>query len=159
MEVKLDVEQSSDEEVECEQTNYQQKRRLILDIVTNARCKKKEHRKRVGCYRRVGTCIKALVNVLNAMSVSSLIMEGSTNEMKWVALGTTSISATLSALSQALGLEQKTESHNSTYLALSDLTRDFSARLLRNHLTSDDLDTLLGELNARISLIEDAALI
>ena len=86
-------------------------------------------------------------------------MEGPTNEMKWIALGTTSVSATLSALSQALGVEQKTESHNSTYLALSDLTRDFSARLLRNHLTSDDLDTLLGELNARISLIEDAALI
>lgn len=150
METKIDI---------VDGTHYEEKKQLIHDILENARAKKKSHRRRVGCYRRIGTGIKALVNVLNALSVSSLIVEGPTNEMKWIALGTTSVSATLSALSQALGIEQKTESHNSTYLALSDLTRDFSARLLRNHLTSDDLDTLLGELNARISLIEDAALI
>jgi hypothetical protein len=140
-------------------SHYVEKKELIKSIIENAKTKKKLHRASVTKYRRIGTIIKALVNVLNALSVSSLIADSPNSGMKYVALGTTSISATISAFVQALGLDSKTESHNSTYLALSDLTRDFSARLLRNHLSSEDLDTLLGELNGKISLIEDASLI
>ena len=152
--------EDEDDAIEIDMTShYDEKKVLIKSIIENAKTKKKRHRASVTRYRRIGTVIKALVNVLNALSVSSLIADSPDNFMKYVALGTTSISATISAFSQALGLEAKTESHNSTYLALSDLTRDFSARLLRNHLTSEDLDTLLGELNGKISLIEDASLI
>jgi anaerobic glycerol-3-phosphate dehydrogenase len=143
-----------------EETHYDEKKQLINDILETAKSKKKRHRTLVTRYRRFSTVAKALVNVLNAVSVSSLIADSPENPtMKYIALGTTSVSTIVSAFSQALGLEQKTESHNSTYLALSDLYRDFTARLLRNHLSSEDLDTLLGELNGKVSLIEDASLI
>ena len=150
-EIKIDIEN--------QESHYKEKKDLIKSILENARNKKCNHRKIVIKYRRINTAIKAMVNILNAVSISTLRGDSPDNLMKYVALGTTSISAIISALNQSLGLDAKTESHNSTYLALSDLTRDFSARILRNHLTSEDLDTLLGELNGKISLIEDASLI
>ena len=40
----------------------------------------------------------------------------------------------------------------------TDLNRDISARLLRNGLSSLDLDNLLSEINARMGLVEHNSL-
>ena len=75
-----------------------------------------------------------------------------------IALISTSISSITSAITNYIDMESKSQSHNMSNLQFNDLYRDVSARLLRNCMSSGDLDVLLSEINSRISLIEDNSL-
>ena len=103
---------------------------------------------------------KSLINALNAISVSSLILSY-TEEDKYydkIALSTTSLSGVISAITSTVNIEQKSHSHNTSYLQYTDIYRDVSARLLRNGMNGNDLDNLLSEINNRMGLIEDNSL-
>ena len=106
------------------------------------------------------TAAKTLINSLNAVSVCSMILAftPTSQPVMIVALGATSISSIASAMVDAVDVEGKVHSHNTTYLQQTDLFRDVSARLLRNGMSSSDLDLLLTEVNSRMGLIEDHSL-
>ena len=74
------------------------------------------------------------------------------------ALCATTCSSILSAVSNSVDLENRIHSHNTSYLQYTDIYRDVSARLLRNGMSSSDLDGLLSEINNRIGLVEDTSL-
>ena len=80
------------------------------------------------------------------------------NEIMILALSATSISGVLSAVSSSIDFENKEHSHNTSYLQYTDLSRDVAARLLKNGLSSADLDAMLSEVNDRVGLIEDNSL-
>ena len=103
---------------------------------------------------------KTAINGLNAVSVSSLILTFTpvSPVAVVVALSTTTLSSISSAVLQTFELEHKIQTHNTSYLQYSDIYREYSAKLKRNHLSSDDYDDMLSELNARLGLIEDSSL-
>lgn len=140
--------------------NYNDKVEMIRCILDDVKKRKKEHYKQFGKYKKINTFTKSLVNALNAISVCSMVLTFTpvSPVILVVALSATSISGISSAVHSSTDIEGKFHSHNTSYLQYTDLYRDVSARLLRNGMSSFDLDNLLTEINARMGLIEDHSL-
>jgi hypothetical protein len=139
--------------------NYQGKVEMIRSILEGVKKNKYKHYRQFRKYKKVNTCTKALITALNAVSVCSMVLTFTpiSPAVMIVALSATSISGIASAVHSSTDVEGKVHSHNTSYLQYTDLYRDVSARLLRNGMSSLDLDNLLSEINSRIGLIEDAA--
>ena len=155
----------SSEKHECrkkdhKENNYEGKVQMIRSLLDELKRKKKAHYQAFAVYRNMRTAAKTLINSLNAVSVCSMILAftPTSQPVMIVALGATSISSIASAMVDAVDVEGKVHSHNTTYLQQTDLFRDVSARLLRNGMSSSDLDLLLTEVNSRMGLIEDHSL-
>jgi len=140
--------------------NYKGKIELIRTILEDVKKKKIIHYKYFGKYKKINTFTKGIINSLNAISVCSMVLTFTpiSPAVMIVALSATSISAISSAVHSSTDVEGKVHSHNTSYLQYTDLYRDISARLLRNGMSSQDLDNLLTEINARMGLIEDQSL-
>lgn len=156
-EVVLELESSKPLKVK---SNYADKVKLAKTLMDDVRRRKMVHYKMFGTYKKINTGIKGLIHTLNAMSVCSIVVAFTPESpgTMIVALTSTSISGVISAVSTAVDIEGKIHSHNTSYLQYTDLHRDVSARLLRNGMSSNDLDCLLSEINDRMGLIEDASL-
>ena len=140
--------------------NYQGKIKLIQSILEDVKNKKQAHYKCFGKYKKINTFVKSVVNALNAVSVCSMVLTFTpvSPAVKIVALSATSINAITSAVYSSTDIEGKVYSHNTSYLQYTDIYRDVSARLLRNGMSSQDLENLLTEINSRMGLIEDQSL-
>jgi hypothetical protein len=140
--------------------NYSGKVKLIREILADVKKRKNAHYKSFAKYKTTNTITKSFVNGLNGLSVCSIVLTFTpiSQSVMIVALCSTSISGLISAVDSAINIEQKVHSHNTSYLQYTDIYRDVSARLLRNGLSSEDLDTLLTEINSRMGLIEDQSL-
>ena len=140
--------------------NYKGKIDLIKNILENVKIRRKGHYKKFCKFKKINTFMKGFINGLNAVSVCSIILSLSPASpiVMIIALTSTTISSVSSAVLSSIDIENKIHSHNTSNLQYNDLYRDISARLLRNGMSSQDLDYLLGEINTRISLIEDSSL-
>ena len=140
--------------------NYNGKIQLIKDILEDVKKKKQTHYKYYARYKKINTFSKSFINTLNALSVCSMVLTFTPINpvVMIVALSATSISAITSAIHSSTDIEGKFHSHNTSYLQYTDIYRDVSARLLRNGMSSLDLDNLLTEINSRMGLIEDQSL-
>lgn len=140
--------------------NYTGKIEMIRQILEDVKKRKCKHYKQFGKYKKINTFTKGIINSLNAVSVCSMVLTFTpiSPAVLIVALSATSISAISSAVHSSTDVEGKVHSHNTSYLQYTDLYRDISARLLRNGMSSLDLDNLLTEINARMGLIEDQSL-
>lgn len=140
--------------------NYKGKIDLIKHILENVKIRRTQHYKKFGKLKKINTFIKAFINGLNAVSVCSIVLALSPASpiVMIIALSTTTISGITSAITSSIDIENKIHSNNTSNLQYNDLYRDISARLLRNGMSSLDLDHLLSEINTRMSLIEDSSL-
>ena len=140
--------------------NYNGKVEMVRQILDDVKKKKCKHYKQLLKYKKINTFTKGVINSLNAISVCSMVLTFTpiSPAVLIVALSATSISAISSAVHSSTDVEGKVHSHNTSYLQYTDLYRDISARLLRNGMSSQDLDLLLSEINARMGLIEDQSL-
>lgn len=140
--------------------NYSGKVKMIKEILKDVKKRKKAHYNSFAKYKTTNTITKSVVNGLNCISVSSIVLAftPASPSVMIVALCSTSISGLISAVDSSINIEGKVHSHNTSYLQYTDIYRDVSARLLRNGLSSLDLDTLLTEINSRMGLIEDQSL-
>lgn len=140
--------------------NYNGKVEMVRQILDDVKKRKCKHYKQFGKYKKINTFTKGVINSLNAVSVCSMVLTFTpvSPAILVVALSATSISGITSAINNAMDIEGKVHSHNTSYLQYTDLYRDISARLLRNGMSSQDLDLLLSEINARMGLIEDQSL-
>jgi hypothetical protein len=138
-------------------SNYTTKVNMIKNILEDVKWRKGQHYSAFGKYKRSNMFVKSFINILNAVSVSSMVLTFTpvSPVVMIVAITASSMSGISSALSSAVDLDGKIHSHNTSYLQYVDLYRDISARLLRNGLSSSDLDGLLNEVNDRMGLIED----
>lgn len=153
------------EEVSAEQVtplipadnNYDNKKHLIQDILEEVKKKKQAHYKQFCNFKQSNMIIKSLVNSLNAVSVCSMVLNFTdvSDVVMFIALTSTTISSIMSAVNSSIDLDGKIHSHKSSYLQYTDLYRDVSARILKNNMSSQDLDILLNEMNPRMGLIED----
>ena len=146
--------------VEERNSNYAPKVKLIKSILDDIKKRKDSHYKKFGYYKNLSMYSKSLINTLNAVSICSMVITFTpTNPtILIVALSTTTLSSLVSALQSAIDIDFKTHSHNTSYLQYNDTYREVSARLLKNGLSSDDLDLMLYELNNRLNIIEDSSL-
>ena len=140
--------------------NYNGKVEMIRQILDDVKKRKCKHYKQFGKYKKINTFTKGVINSLNAVSVCSIVLTFTpiSPAILVVALSATSISGITSAVNSAMDIEGKVHSHNTSYLQYTDIYRDVSARLLRNGMSSQDLDNLLTEINSRMGLIEDQSL-
>ena len=140
--------------------NYQSKTSILKQLLEDIKRKKEKHYFKFRRLRLVNMVIKAVVNGLNAVSVSSIVMSFQPihQVVLIVALTSTSISGILSAVTNAVDFDGRVSSHQTSYQQYGDIHRDISSRLLRNGLSSEDLDMLLCDLNVRLGLVEDTSL-
>ena len=140
--------------------NYQHKIEMINDLLDDIKVRRDLHYAAFIKFKKTGTVCKSFINTLNATSVCSLVLSFSpvSPATVIVALVATSISSVASVTIASYDLDTKTHSHKTSYLQYIDIHRDISARLRRNGLTSEDLDNILTEINARLGLIEDQSL-
>ena len=140
--------------------NYMGKIELIRHILEDIKKRKNIHYKKFGKLKKINTFIKSFINGLNAISVCSIVLALSPASpiVMIIGLTTTTISGICSAITSSIDLEGKIHSHNTSNLQYNYLYRDISARLLRNGMSTEDLDNLLAEINTRMSLIEDSSL-
>ena len=110
--------------------------------------------------KKYNTVCKICVNILNAVSISSLVMTYTpiSHVCLIIGLASTTLSTIISVFSSSYGFDNKISTHQTTALQYADLYRDIQAKLLKNHLTSDQCDIIIAELNIRLSLIEDSSL-
>ena len=103
---------------------------------------------------------KSFINTLNAISICSMVVTFTpvNPAILILALSSTTMSGLTSALQSAIDIDFKSHSHNTSYLQYNDTYREVSARLLKNGLSSDDLDLMLYELNNRLDIIEESSL-
>lgn len=140
--------------------NYQRKIELIEAHLKEAKSRKTLHYSLYSKYKKWNTFIDMFINLLNAASVSSLVLNFAPKDeiITILSLSFTSVSAFISATKTSFDVSAKYHSHQTSFLQYVDLYRDVSARLQRNGLSSKDLDILLSEINSRLGLIEDNSL-
>jgi len=140
--------------------NKKEKNKLIKDCLNDIKYKKTKHYNKFRKLKKINGILKSGINALNAASVCSLVISMSPVSIisLIVALTTTSISTVTSAIVTAYELENKLHSHQVSYLQYTDIYRDISSKLFRNHLSSEDYDIMLSEINNRLSIIEDTEL-
>lgn len=140
--------------------NYENKKKSLKQSLKGIKNKKNKHYNKFRKFKRWNMIIKAIINGLNAISVSSIVVSMSpvSPVMIIIALTSTSLSGVITATTNAIGIDDKVNGHQTSYQQYGDLYRDINARLLRNGLSSEDLDNLLSDLNTRLSLIEDNSL-
>ena len=140
--------------------NYTKKYKILKDILKDIGVRKRLHYKKYKKYKRNNTICKGGINCLNAISVSSIVLTFTPVSPIFmvVALTSNTISGITTAILNAIEIENKIHSHNTSYLQYSDLYRNLQARIRKNGISSEDLDGLLCELNEKLGLIEDQSL-
>ena len=106
--------------------------------------------------KRLNVTSKAVINVLNTISVTSLVLTFSGDETTLIVCAVTNtLSALGSAVLSVIGMEDKVHSHQTSYLQFMELYDTYIAALLRENMDGHDLDRILGDLNSKIGLILD----
>jgi hypothetical protein len=140
-------------------SKYQKKLSLLHELLLETNSKKNEHYSKFCVLKSLNTKMRIAVNLFNSISVCSIVINFNPDfVVQIVSLISTTISTLISVGVQGYELSSKISHHQTSYLQYTDLHRDFTARLYRNHLQSKDLDGLLTELNSRLGLIEDSSL-
>lgn len=111
-------------------------------------------------YRRRNNFLKTVCHGANAISVSSLITSVATVNPIGVIIGLIfgSCSSVGSAINDSLSNLDKYLTTRTTFQQYSNLEREIRSVLLKNHLSSEDLDDLIEDTNHKISLIQDSSL-
>ena len=111
-------------------------------------------------YRRRNNFLKTVCHGANAISVSSLITSVATLNPIGGIIGLIfgSCSAVGSAVNDSLSNLDKYLTTRTTWQQYSNLEREIRSVLLKNHLSSEDLDDLIEDTNHKISLIQDSSL-
>lgn len=142
---------------EKELSNSLSKRGLVKEMLLEIKLKEKLNYKKWKKLKRIKSIVRPLLNGLNTISITSIVISISPLApiMVFVALGSSSLATLGNVITNSYELEAKIHSYNQTYLQYASLYRDTYATIKRNHLTSEQYDDILSDLNARIGLIAD----
>lgn len=135
-----------------------QKRLMVLKTIQEMSKRRDKHKKILIKLKRINNMSKVLANVMNAVSVTGIVLALSpmTPAFLIISLCSSSTSALINVATSAYKLIDKIEDHNRTYLQYSDIIRDVNLKIKKNHLTSEGYDDIIEDLNTCISLIEDS---
>lgn len=106
--------------------------------------------------KRLDVIFKAIVNALNTISVTGLVLNFTGNPFSlYISTTTSTVSAVMTAILSVASLASKYHSHQTSYLQFIDLYDTINAELVKENLTGEQLDALLEKLNVRINIILD----
>jgi hypothetical protein len=132
-----------------------EKIKRIKDQLNDLKKLKKKHYKKFKTLRKTTTLSKITINLLNGITVSSVIITFSAFPPAIiVSLVASSLSTLGSIALTTADIDNKFRQSQTTYLQLEDLYNHFNNQLLKN---DPDLDKILDELNARSGLILDSS--
>lgn len=138
------------------------KKKKVLDELLNEIVKEKKKNKKLWKkYKRRDNHMKVGIHTCNAISVSSIVASIASLNPLGVILGLIfgSCSTIGSSINDSCSFNEKHYSCKSTACQLADLEREIKAVLIRNHLTSTQIDTLIEDTNHRLSLIQDSSIL
>ena len=120
--------------------------KVLLDVTGSRR---DIHRKILLRLKKINNISKVMVNILSGVSVSSIVLSLTPLSPIFliISLCSTSIASLATAGTSGFRLSSKIEDHARSYNLYSDLNRDYSAKIRKNHLSSPDYDELLDQLN------------
>ena len=138
----------------------EQKKKLIDDLLCEIQSKKQVYYKQMLKYKKLDDVTEAVLIGSNAIAVSSLMITLAAINPITLIVGAsfTAVSSVGSAVKRVLNVINKYECYKTTFNQLADLERETQITLARNHLKSEDLQSLLHSIAGRLSLIEDSAL-
>jgi len=133
---------------------------IILQLLDEIQYKKNIYRKKMVQLKKIDDTTEAILISCGAISVSNLFVSVATINPITLIIGSVfaSINAVGSAVKRVVDVKSKFESCKTTVNQMSDLERETRAVLSRNHLEKKDLESILDDMNMRISLIEDSSL-
>ena len=133
---------------------------VILALLDEVQQRKNVFRKKMVQLKKIDDTTEAILMSCGAISISNLFVSVATVNPVTLIVG--SVFATVntvgSAVKRVVDIKSKFESCKTTVNQLSDLERETRAVLSRNHLEKKDLESILDDMNMRISLIEDSSL-
>ena len=133
---------------------------VILALLDEVQQRKNIFRKKMVQLKKIDDTTEAILMSCGAISISNLFVSVATVNPVTLIVG--SVFATVntvgSAVKRVVDIKAKFESCKTTVNQLSDLERETRAVLSRNHLEKKDLESILDDMNMRISLIEDSSL-
>lgn len=135
-------------------------RDIILVLLDEVQHRKNVYRRKMVQLKKVDDATEAILISCSAISVSNLLITVATINPVTLIIGSVfaSVNAIGSAVKRVVDIKSKFESCKTTVNQLSDLERETRAVLARNHLEKKDLESILDDMNNRISLIEDSSL-
>jgi hypothetical protein len=137
-------------------TNFTVKVDLIKSRLDRIQESQREHFRLFRKLKRLNTVFKAVINVLNTISVTSLVLTFSGSDTTLLVCAVSnSLSAVGSAVLSVVAVEDKVHSHQTSYLQFVELYDTYFVELLKDDLNGRDLDVILTDLNAKIGLILD----
>jgi hypothetical protein len=136
--------------------NFIAKMTVIRRRLNSIKHLQKEHFRQFRRIKKWNTKLKAFINVLNTISVTSLVMTFSGSDTTLIVCA---VSNTMSAIGTAIlsvvNMDSKVHSHQTSYLQFVDLHDTYIAALLQDNLNGKDLDRILIDLNTKVGLILD----
>lgn len=141
---------------ETKQLLYKNKIKVFKEILANIKKKKDKHYKKYKKLKCINNFLKVGVNILNAGSICSLVITfmGLTPVIV-ISLSFTSLSTLITAGINSYDVDYKIQSHNNSYLQFSEIYRYYQSILIKNGLTSKQVDEYLNEMNEKINLVMD----
>ena len=138
--------------------NFARKADLIHARLQRIDGRRMGHHVRFRRMRKVSIISKCILNVLNTISVTSIVMQFSGEPTTLIVCAATSTLSTLgTALMSVIDLEGKYHSHHTSYLQLTQLYDDNVAKMLQDDLDGPELDRILTSINARMGLILESS--
>jgi hypothetical protein len=136
--------------------NFIAKISMIRQRLEKIRLRQKEHVRQFNRLKKWNINFKALINVLNTISVTSLVLTFSGSETTLIVCTVTnSLSAIGTAILSVINMDAKVHSHQTSYLQFVELHDTYIAELLHDDLSGLDLDRILIDLNTKVGLILD----
>lgn len=133
-----------------------QKKLLISKTIKEMSLRRDKHKKILIKLKRINNVTSVFSNVMNAISVTGIVMALSpvSPVCLIVSLCSSSLAAITNASTSAYKLIDKIDIHNRTYLQYSDIIRDVNLKIKKNHLTSEGYDDIIEDLNTCLNLVE-----
>ena len=133
---------------------------LINHLLDELVSKKVSYLKSWRKLRKVHDFLESFLIGCNSVAITNLVITLTVINPVTLIVGSvfSAISTIGSAAKTAYRLQEKVETLKTSYQQLADLEREVRAVLVKNHLSSEQYDTLLTDINHRLALIEDSAL-
>lgn len=145
-----------DKQTELEEMMLRDPLHIINDHLITIKKMKKEYYKQFKKFKKRNTGLKLAVNVLNAVSISTLVISiTSFPPMAIASIISTSLATITGAVSATIDYEYKYHQANLSYNQLNDL---YSSSINKLTLPDADYDSILTEITSSLSLILDTAL-
>jgi hypothetical protein len=139
-------------------TGAPQQKKLLNKKLDFIRTLGKRHFQKFITLKRGCLVAKTIISILNTVSVTSAIMLYADSPVAIAMCTASSTSAMIGTVTlQALSLEEKYHSHQTTYLNCKAILDQYETDLLRSNLTSTDLHRMLTSVNEKLLIVLDGS--